>query len=178
MLPKQNSSWLLLAALFSLGIVTSNAVPTDSIVEDLQNRDTLDSLLSRSNPLEVRGENGIPDIPDNIDDDDTPQGDGNDIYRSKKEEENDPPENIPFDFPPDKKERAPDYSDDPKEGTEDKIVDSGKKLRARAKGTALRDITVQIKTFLGLKTKCKHTFVMDFSKICWTVLSCLGPACS
>ncbi len=158
MLPKQHRSWLLLAAWFGLSIVTSNAFPTDSVVEDLQNRAVLAPLFSRRNPIEARGDD-IPEcVPEMVEDNETVEGDGKDIYRSKKEDPDDPPD-APGEFP-EKKDRAPVYSDDPEEDKEETQGDSGKTLRARARGSKLRDITVSVMKEGWKKPKSKRILVL------------------
>lgn len=143
----QQDSWLPFAALIlsSLSVVLASPLHQDTSLMDLQRREVLDRAVG---PVP-----GI--IPQQAADDKvTPEGDGSHLYRSAKEDPNDPPIDDPTDYPPEQSERATEYDHDPKDEGPPEEADSKKTTTTVKKGfTKLRDITNRI--FANGKWKCE-----------------------
>ena len=141
-IPQDN--WLPFAALVlsSLNVVLASPVHQDTSLTDLQHREILGRVVGPVPPFKY-GDDHPPPIPPNEDDKDTPLGDGSDLYRSEKEDPDDPPRDDPADYPLKREDRATEYNHDPKDDGKPEEVDPKKKTTDK-KGTALRDITVHV----------------------------------
>ena len=149
----RSDNWLPFAALIlsTLSVVLASPIHQDTSLEDLQRREVLDRAIGPAPPVTF-GDDHPPPIPPNADDKETPLGDGSDLYRSKKENPDDPPTDDPADYPLKQSDRATEYNHDPEDEGPPEIVDPKKPVVLK-KGTALRDITVHV--LVKGKMKCQ-----------------------